>query len=71
MSVSHKKINGLIEQVIMQSPELEFSESQLIELCQRIYLIESSVDDKARSQLISDIKDEVVRRSNRVLENES
>jgi hypothetical protein len=68
MSVSHKKINGLIEQVITQDLKLDFDQARFIDLCQRIYLIESSIDDKARSQVISDIRDEIVRRSEKLLE---
>lgn len=63
MSVSHKKINGLIEKVIEETQELNYDKDKLIQLCQRIYLIESSVDDRSRSQTISDIRDEIIRRS--------
>lgn len=68
MSVSHKKINGLIEKVIEGKEELNYDKDKFIQLCQRIYLIESSVDDRSRSQTISDIRDEIIRRSTTLLE---
>lgn len=63
MSVSHKKINGLIEKIIEEREELNYDKDKFVQLCQRIYLIESSVDDRSRSQTISDIRDEIIRRS--------
>lgn len=71
MSVSHKKINGLIEQVITKDLKLDFDNTRFIDLCQRIYLIESSIDDKARSQVISDIRDEIFRASDKLSGKES
>jgi len=68
MSVSHKKINGLIEKVIEGKEELNYDKDKFIQLCQRIYLIESSVDDRSRSQIISDIRDEIIRRSTSLLQ---
>ncbi|BCB72564.1 hypothetical protein HMEPL2_29150 [Vreelandella aquamarina] len=68
MSVSHKKINGLIEQVITQDLKLDYDQTLFIDLCQRIYLIESSVDEKARSQVLSDIRDEIIRRAEKLSE---
>ncbi|WP_417529524.1 hypothetical protein [Marinobacter lipolyticus] len=68
MSVSHKKINGLIEKVIEEKEELNYDKDKFIQLCQRIYLIESSVDDRSRSQTISDIRDEIIRRSTSLLQ---
>lgn len=68
MSVSHKKINGLIEKVIQENEELNYESDKFIQLCQRIYLIESSVDDRSRSQTLSDIRDEIIRRSPNLLE---
>lgn len=71
MSVSHKKINGLIEQVISTDIKLEFDEAHFIDLCKRIYLIESSIDENARSKIITEIRDEIVRRSEKLSEKKS
>ena len=68
MSVSHKKINGLIEKIIEEREELNYDKDKFVQLCQRIYLIESSVDDRSRSQTISDIRDEIIRRSPSLLQ---
>jgi hypothetical protein len=68
MSVSYKKINGLIERVIINDLKNEFDQDKFIKLCQKIYLIESSVDDRSRSQLISDLREEIIRRAPNLLE---
>lgn len=68
MSVSHKKINGLIERAIRNDENCDFDKDKLIQLCQKVYLIESSVDDRSRSQLLNDLREEIIRRAPNLLE---
>lgn len=67
MSVSHKKINGLIENIINESKIIKMSNSEItidkekfISLCQKIYLTESSTGSVSRSQMIEDIRNEII-----------
>lgn len=67
MSVSHKKINGLIENIInnanpikINNKETEIKKEKLIDLCQKIYLLESSTSSISRNQMIDEICKEIV-----------
>ena len=64
MSISHKKINSMIENVVEDSELFTEKKNEFIELCQRVYLIESTASSSTSNrQLISDIKEEIERRS--------
>lgn len=61
MSVSHKKINGLIEvvaaEVVTNQPDV--AKEALIKLCQRVYLLESSTTQVASSVRLAEVKAEI------------
>lgn len=67
MSVSHKKINRLIEEVIQKRVSLEMSNDEInidkgdfIDLCKKIYLIESSVGSLSQSHIIDEIRTDII-----------
>lgn len=67
MSVSHKKINGLIENIInnaspikINNNKTEIKKEKLIDLCQKIYLLESSTSSVSRNQMVDEICKEIV-----------
>lgn len=64
MSISFKKINKMVEEVVDADDDLDKSKKEtLIDLCQRIYQIESSIGQTSNSQLIGEIRGEVQLRS--------
>jgi hypothetical protein len=63
MSISHKKINKMISYVINNRMVEQENSEALENLCQKIYLIESSIGDKSAQQTLADIKEEIIRRS--------
>jgi len=67
MSISHKKINSMIESVVLESNRGAAQQKLFNDLCQKIYLIESSVGENSSRGVISDIKDEIARRSSDIL----
>lgn len=74
MSVSHRKINGLIEKVINKSDslvdndkDLFISKEALIELCKTIYLHESSTESMSRTEMIRDIRKEILWHADRCI----
>lgn len=63
MSISHKKINSMIENIIEDGDLFTDKKKEFIELCQRIYLIESTASHStSNKQLIADVKEEIERR---------
>lgn len=76
MSISHKKINSLIENIIRNSDEFKansdtttINKEAFIELCRNIYLLESSTDVTPRSQMIKEIRDEILWHADRLTGN--
>ena len=64
MSISFKKINSMIAEEVGLSLDLsEHQKRTLRETCEKIYMLESSVDLVSSQQTISDIKGEIVRRA--------
>lgn len=62
MSISHRKINELIEEVVSINENFKLkggNKEKLIELCKKIYLIESTMSDysaqRLRDELITEI----------------
>lgn len=67
MSVSHKKINRLIEEIIGEKGCLEISNKEVevdlphfINLCKKIYLIESSTGNLSQNQIIDEIRADII-----------
>lgn len=69
MSISHKKINELIVEVVKEFDNfpvgtnrdlLETNRESLIELCQKIYLIESSVSGLSAQSLGDELHKEIM-----------
>lgn len=66
MSISHQKINQLIESVIEANDfMISFDKEKFKEFCKQVYLIESSVSGSNNNK-ITDIKDKIISLSNRV-----
>lgn len=68
MSISHKKINSMIELVVSEGDRDTAQKKLFSDLCQKIYLIESSIGENSSRSIISDIKEEIARRSSDILE---
>lgn len=63
MSISHKKINSMIGDVV-SAPEFESYEFEAFgDLCRKIYLIESSLDQNSNKKNLGDIMDEISMRA--------
>lgn len=62
MSISHKKINSMIKEVVENSDD-NYDEKSFRELCHKIYLIESSVDERSGRKILNEIRDEIIRRA--------
>lgn len=67
MSISHKKINSMIELVVSEGDRDPAQKKLFSDLCQKIYLIESSIGENSSRSVISDIKEEIARRSSDIL----
>ena len=64
MSISFKKINSMIETEIFENAELQDTQKKVLkELCAKIYMIESSIEQGSNQQTISDIKGEITLKS--------
>jgi hypothetical protein len=60
MSISYKKINSMIEiEIANTTGLLEEQKKVLMDLCEKIYMIESSIEQGGNQQTISDIKGEI------------
>jgi hypothetical protein len=58
----------MIESVIAEEDREPAKKKLFSELCQRIYLIESSIGENSSRGIIADIKEEIARRSSDILE---
>jgi hypothetical protein len=64
MSISFKKVNSMIEtEVELQEGMSDEQKKVLKELCEKIYMIESSVETGNNQQLIQDVKGQIARRA--------
>lgn len=53
----------MIEDVVNGGGFDEYNTSALRDLCQKVYLIESSIDERSSRKVRADIKDEIMRRA--------
>ncbi len=68
MSISFKKINSMISKEVELCSDLSAEKMRALrETCEKIYMLESSVESVSGQQAVSDIKGEVVRRADRFL----
>jgi len=66
MSISYKKINSMISSVINEKTDLnEDKKDVLREVCEKVYMIESSVEQTSGHQIINDIKGEISLKADR------
>ncbi len=63
MSISHKKINSMIDQVVGDLDFKDYDENSFAELCKKIYLIESSVDERSARKITVEMREEIIRRA--------
>lgn len=63
MSISHRKINSMIDEVISGSSFRVYDERAFAELCKKIYLIESSVDERSAKKINVEIREEIMHRA--------
>ena len=64
MSISFKKINALIDAAVSEAPDLSEDERRrLRDLCEKIYMIESSLDSGSAQQKASDMRDEIIKKA--------
>ena len=64
MSISFKKINSMIEIEMNESQDLSDDQKVILkELCEKIYMIESSIEQGSNQQLINDVKGEIARKA--------
>jgi len=63
MSISHKKINSMIDQVVSDLDFKDYDENSFSELCKKIYLIESSVDERSARKITVEMREEIIRRA--------
>lgn len=75
MSVSHRKINGLIEDIVKNTKELKINDENatldkdvFIDLCKSIYLLESSTDSMSRSEILTKISTDIRWYASRIIE---
>jgi hypothetical protein len=69
MSISHRKINELIEDVINTNDDFNLkgdNKEKLIELCKKIYLIESTMSDFSAQRLRDELSTEILHYSNHI-----
>ena len=66
MSISHKKINSMIDQVVSDLDFKDYDENSFSELCKKIYLIESSVDERSARKITVEMREEIIRRASAV-----
>ena len=63
MTISHRKINQLIEDAVNDFNAFGYNTVKFEQLCKKIYMMESSLNDSVSStRLIQDIRDEIVQR---------
>ena len=61
MSISYKKINLMIAQEVEHVDKLSKGKKRVLrELCEKIYMMESSIEQVSNQQTIADIKGEIV-----------
>lgn len=61
MSISHKKINQMIESSVEDLNGFGRDKEKFINLCKKIYLLESSLADSGSSaSIIARIRDEII-----------
>lgn len=66
MSISYKKINSMISEQVEEYEDLTQDQRKLlIDLCEKVYMIESSVEQVSGQQIISDIKGEITLKANK------
>ena len=71
MSISYRKINLMIEQEIECLDELSKNQKRgLRELCEKVYMMESSIGQVSNQQTIADIKGEISLRADSFGSNE-
>lgn len=71
MSISFRKINSMISDEIDHFSDLSKRQKCVLrEACEKIYMLESSIEQASSQQTISDIKGEVARRADSFLESE-
>lgn len=69
MSISHRKINELIKDVINTNDDFNLkgdNKEKLIELCKKIYLIESTKSDLSAQHLREELTTEILNFSQRI-----
>lgn len=60
MSISYKKINSMITAQVEITESLDDKQKKLLkDLCEKIYMIESSIEQISNQQVINDIKGEI------------
>lgn len=59
MTISFRKINSMIESEVSNQKFSEDQKKLLINLCTKIYLIESSLEKGGSQQIINDLKGEI------------
>lgn len=64
MSISYRKINSMIEDEVKDTDLTDDQAKLLAELCKKIYMIESSLENTGSHQTISDIKGEITLKAN-------
>lgn len=71
MSISFKKINSMISIEVDLLSDLSARQRRVLrDTCEKIYMLESSVEQVSSQQTIADIKGEVARRADGFLESE-
>lgn len=64
MSISHRKINNMIEIAVADENAFNRNKTEFESLCKKIYLIESSMHEtNSPTKIISEIRDEILSRS--------
>jgi hypothetical protein len=68
VSISFKKINSMITNEVSLCDDLtEEQRRTLRDTCEKIYMLESSVESVSSQQLISDIRGEIILRADKFL----
>lgn len=68
MSISFKKINSMISSEVDLCDELSMEQKRTLrEACEKIYMLESSVESVSSQQTTSDIRGEVIMRADKFL----
>jgi hypothetical protein len=69
MSISYKKINSMIADEVNLISDLSQENKKILrELCEKIYILESSINQASNQQTISDIKGEIVLKADSFIE---